>query len=84
MIVDYKPRADADKNAVFSALGVASERIDVCLEGCFGPRNGKPGRAYLAVPATLTAEDVLEHLMKQLLPVDLSLVHPRDDDSAAK
>jgi hypothetical protein len=80
MIVDYAPTANADAQAVFSALDVAAEEIDVCVEGCSGPRDGKPGRAYLAVPAGMTAETVMAHLAEQQRSVDLTLVHPRDDE----
>jgi hypothetical protein len=69
MIVDYAPTANAD-----------AEEIDVCVEGCSGPRDGKPGRAYLAVPAGMTAEAVMAHLAEQQRSVDLTLVHPRDDE----
>lgn len=33
MIVDYAPSANADAQAVFSALDVAAAQIDVCVEG---------------------------------------------------
>jgi hypothetical protein len=55
MIVDYAPGAAADTLALFSALDIAAAQIDVCFEGCFGPHNGEPGRAYLAVPAAMVS-----------------------------
>jgi len=44
------------------------------VEGCYGPRDSEPGRAYLAVPDDLEAEDV----MKTLAAADceVTLVHP--------
>jgi hypothetical protein len=80
MIVDYTPTVHSDAQAVFSALDVAAEEIDVCVEGCSGPREGKPGRAYLAVPAGMTAETVMAHLAEQRRLAALTLVHPRDDE----
>jgi hypothetical protein len=77
MIVDYEVSPGADVISVFAALDVAAEANDVCLEGMHSPRPGKPGRAYLAVPAALTAESVMTHLAGAKQPVTITLAHPR-------
>ncbi len=77
MILDYQVMdAAADSQAAFSALDLAGEEADIAVEGCFAPGRGRPGRAYLAVPATLDVDDVLTFLERQDLPMSMTLVHP--------
>lgn len=47
MIVDYVPHRDSAD--AFRALAEACAEIEVVCEGAWGPREGTPGRAYLAV-----------------------------------
>ncbi len=54
MILDYElldPTGDAQE--AFSALDCAGEKYNVAVEGFYGPRDDRPGRAYLAVPQEL-------------------------------
>ncbi|MGC4000864.1 MAG: hypothetical protein QM767_26785 [Anaeromyxobacter sp.] len=84
MILDYEllePRAAA--RPAFGALHDAGERLDIVVEGCFGPKDGEPGRARLAVPAGLGVERVLEYLASQGLPLRLVLVHPVGEAGSA-
>jgi len=46
------------RNAAVDALSAASG-AKVVVEGCYGPRDGGPGRAYLAVADALWASDGL-------------------------
>lgn len=81
MILEYElldPGGDAQR--AFSALDVAGERLDIAVEGCFGPKLEEPGRAYLAIPSTLGVAEVLDYLADQKLPIRVKLVHPRDDE----
>lgn len=53
---------------------------DLVVEGCYGPKPGKPGRAYIAVPREMSVDDVMTFLSGQSLPMSLTLIHPRDDE----
>ncbi len=84
MILDYEllePGGDAQR--AFAALDAAGADADIAVEGCFGPRPGNPGRAYLAVPAELGVGDVLVLLKRRALPLSLTLVHPTEGEDAA-
>jgi hypothetical protein len=79
MIIGYhlaSPAADGD--AAFAALERACQGADIAVESCFGPWDGEPGRAYLAVPGELEVDEVLAYLAGQDLPLVLTLVHPRE------
>lgn len=81
VIVDYvllDPAGDVRK--AFSALDVAGERANIAVEGCYEPMEGRPGQAYLAVPAELAVEDVMTMLAGWNLPLSFTLVHPTDDE----
>jgi hypothetical protein len=81
MIVDYRPHdAGADVKALFTALEAKARAMDACLEGAFGPKGDRAGRAYLAVPRGLTPSEVMTRLRDADLALDLELVHPKDDD----
>ncbi len=81
MIVDYELREDAHGvTAAFQALDMAAESADIAVEGCFAPRNERPGRAYLAVPDTMGVEEVLTMLRAANIPLELKLVHPVEDE----
>lgn len=71
---------DGDAQEAFSALDIAAEKQDIAVEGAFGPKRGRPGRAYLAVPTKLDVEPVLTFLEDQDLPMSLRLVHPREGE----
>jgi hypothetical protein len=82
MVLGYDlegPAVDAD--AAVAALERACEGADIAVESCFGPFEGEPGRAYLAVPGDLEVEEVLAFLAGQGLPLRLTLVHPRERES---
>lgn len=78
MIVDYQPRG-ADAKAVWKELVARAEAKGCVPEGCFGPRDGEPGRMYLAVPKELEPDEVMDWL-GELDSVDLTLIHPSDED----
>ena len=77
VIIDYTLGSFArGTRAAFAALDTAGEDANIAVEGCFGPKDGKPGRACLAVPYELQPEDVLKYLRERNLPMSLTLVHP--------
>jgi hypothetical protein len=81
MILDFvlnDPTGDAQE--AFNVLDRAGEKGDIVVEGCYGPRPGKPGRVYLAVPREMGVDDVMTFLRDQSLPISLTLIHPCDDD----
>ena len=78
MIVDWQPR-EADPKAVWKQLVAKAEAKGCVPEGCFGPRDGEPGRMYLAVPEDLEPDDVMDGL-DELASVDLTLIHPSDEE----
>lgn len=81
MIVDYvPPAADASGDAAFRALSAACQELDVVCEGAFGPRNGSPGRAYLAATNARSADDVMQRLAAARLPCDLAQIHPAPEN----
>ncbi len=81
MVLDYELLDSASNTqAAFSALDVAGEEADIAVEGCFAPGPGRPGRAYLAVPASLDVDDVLTFLERQDLPMSMTLVHPLEEE----
>jgi hypothetical protein len=79
LIVDYEVM-NASVKDTFTRLTLAAELAGIVLEGCYAPRPGKPGRAYLAAPSEMGVDDVLGRLKAAALPVKLTLVHPRDGD----
>ncbi len=74
MIVDYAPHPDT-KNA-FDAFARACAEHDVVCEGAWGPRDGKPGRAYLALANELTDAALMSTLRAASLPCELIQIHP--------
>lgn len=84
MIVDYAPHGTATDAAdrAYAALRDACEtskvleKPPIVCEGAFGPRSGKPGRAYLAVKNELRPTAVMKRLAASDLPCELTLVHP--------
>jgi hypothetical protein len=79
LIVDYEV-VEGRVDDVFKRLTLVAELAGVVLEGCYGPKPGKPGRAYLAAPNVMDAADVLGRLEAAALPVKLTLVHPIDGE----
>jgi hypothetical protein len=79
-IIDYWPRSPyAGLDTVFKALDVAGEEIDVAVEGAFVRQGAQTARAYLAVPAVMTLQDVLDWLRTGVNGLEFTLVHPVDD-----
>jgi hypothetical protein len=77
VIIDYDlmpPIPDAQP--AFKLLDLAAEKMNMAVEGMRGPRDGKPGRTYLAVPYDITPALVMAYLDEQNLPMKLTLVHP--------
>jgi hypothetical protein len=72
MIVDYIA-ADVDR---FGELSEWLGASDVVPEGCFGPRDGKPGRLYLAVPRTRAVAEVMAQLESNTVGFRFVQVHP--------
>lgn len=56
----------------------AESTLDVMCEGAYGPRDGLPGRAYLAVPYGLGPEALMRGLGDNPLGATFTLVHPVD------
>jgi hypothetical protein len=75
LVIDYEV-IDASVENTFTRLKLAAELAGIALEGCYGPKPGKPGRAYLAAPNEMAVADVLGRLEAAALPVKLTLVHP--------
>jgi len=77
MIIDYAPHPDSeDADRVFSLLARACAEHDVVCEGAWGPRDGDPGRAYLAVKNELSDQQVITRLRDAELPCELIQIHP--------
>jgi hypothetical protein len=75
MVVDYELRPGfTDLTAAFRALDVVGERSDLVVEGSFARREGRAGRAYVAVPVALGVDAALERLSTDALV--LTLIHP--------
>lgn len=74
MIINYDPHPDG-KDA-FRALAKACADHDIVCEGAWGPKQGKPGCAYLAVPANLSDTQVMKALRDEELPCELIQIHP--------
>jgi len=51
--------------------------VDKAGTGAFAPRDGKPGRAYLAVQDLLSDATVMARLRDAELPCELLQIHPR-------
>ena len=85
MIIDYEPRADDPEGAMaYRALCTACGEVpgepltgaSIVCEGAWGPRPGKPGRAYLAVREALQPADVMTRLQASTLPFTVTQIHP--------
>lgn len=74
MIVDYAPHPDAAD--AFTALAQACAAHEVVCEGAWGPRDGRPGRAYLAVKDELGDTELMRRLREAALPCELVQIHP--------
>lgn len=74
VIVDYT----CDDPDRFAALSAWAQRAgDLECEGSRGPRDGRPGRMYLAAPHALEPAAILALLAKNPLGFRFVLVHPR-------
>lgn len=81
IIIDYWPRSpDDDVDAVYKVLDVVGENFNVAVEGAFVRDDGQTARAYLAVPGSMTLEDVLDWLRSDVNCLEFTLMHPVDDD----
>jgi len=79
-VIDYWPRPpQGDLNATFKALDIAGEKIDVVVEGAFVRADRQRARAYLAVPRSMTLQDVLDWLRSDSTSLEFELVHPVDE-----
>ena len=76
MIVDYAPHDGVSGTDAFAELTKACDPERLVCEGAWGPREGEPGRVYLAVPRDVTAETVMEKLQAVTLPLTLTQIHP--------
>ena len=74
MIIDYAPHPDA--RDVFGELAHVCAENDVVCEEAWGPRNGEPGRAYLAVAPELSDAALMSTLRGADLPCELIQIHP--------
>jgi hypothetical protein len=80
MIIDYQASSGHDLDTTFRALDVAGEKADVAVEGAFVEKDGRSGRAYLAVPRSQTVAGMLVWLSSSEVALVFTLVHPRDDE----
>lgn len=82
MIIDYHPAGAAGVNLqeAYSRLYVAAEAADIAVEGAYVREEERRGRAYLAVPGHLDVEQVLQILADAQHPLDLTLVHPAEEE----
>ncbi|MBA3391297.1 MAG: hypothetical protein H0T89_01575 [Deltaproteobacteria bacterium] len=84
MIIDYAPHDPSDGgSAAFKAVYKACEdgntdlqKAPMVCEGAFGPADGRPGRAYLAVKDALEPAEVMKRLRDARPPCDLIQIHP--------
>ncbi len=85
MIVDYMPHPGSpDADRTYAMLARACAEHDVVCEGAWGPRNGDPGRVYLAVKDALSDADLMRALRGAELPCELIQVHPTPSRASAK
>jgi hypothetical protein len=77
MIVDYAPSDGTTADRAWEALRDACDRLEITVEGAWGPADDKPGRAYLAVAADIEAESIMERLSREALPCELIQIHPK-------
>jgi hypothetical protein len=74
MIVDYAAHPGSED--AFRALAQACAEIEIVCEGAWGPREDKPGRAYLAVKHEVDDAAVMKRLRGANLPCELIQIHP--------
>ena len=74
MIVDYQYGARGDR---WRALVKAVTRRGLDIEGMYGPRDGEPGRAYLAVDRALTPARVMDILRASDAGYTFAQIHPK-------
>lgn len=77
MIVDYAPGKGVEARTAYDAIGVAARAQKIVVEGCFAPREGKPGRIYLAVADAITPAAAMKLIKAIEVKVKLTLVHPK-------
>jgi hypothetical protein len=81
LVFEYRLRdPGADVNAAFRAIVDVAKAADIVAEGSSAPHDDKPGRIYMAAPANLGVDDILQLLESSEFPVSLWLTHPVDDD----
>jgi hypothetical protein len=76
-ILDYEQGRAAQFQEVARWL---EEALDVVAEGCFGPRDGEPGRMYMAVPDALPAAQLLARLQERFGAEGWIWVHPSHEE----
>ena len=77
MIVDYLPAASAEVQATFQSLCDAASAIGGTSEGCFPPKDSRPGRMYVAMPDATEVGEVMKALDGAATGAALTLVHPQ-------
>jgi hypothetical protein len=80
MIVDWLPGDEGASKAIWKRLVKAVEAHGAVPEGCFGPRDGEPGRMYVAVAEGTEPDEVMAWLASAGADCALTLVHPSDDE----
>ncbi len=83
MIVDYEPHPDSP-DAAYATLARACAEHDVVCEAAWGPRDGDPGRVYLAVKNQLSDATLMKRLRNAGLPCELIQIHPTPAEPRAK
>jgi len=79
MIVDYTYKRDN-----WRGLVAAISRPGLDIEGAWGPKDGRPGRAYLAVDKATKAAQVMQWLAETDVGYTFTQIHPVPRKQAAK
>ena len=81
MIIDYEAGLPVrDLDATFKALDIAAEKVDIAVEGAFASKDRNSGRAYFAVPRSMSVADVVAWLRSFEVQLHFKLIHPVDDE----
>lgn len=79
-IIAYWPsRRSSDLNSTFQALDTAGAARDIVIEGVVARKNR--GYAYLAVPNSMSAADLVAWLRSQRASVRFELLRPEEDSA---
>ncbi len=82
MIVDYAAAvaSDASLADLFRQFDLAAESANIVVEGCYSDHEERTGRAYLAVPKTVSGDGAIKYFARAIEQLTLAVVHPVGDD----